>query len=217
MLSKVETFILNSAEGGLKYQRRNGEIYYYQQKKNIKTKEWERSYIRKNQRNLAKELAQKGYFLSVKSVLKKQLHLLQRFIKEYDEEGIEQIYRKMPEERKALVEPTVVSVKEKIEAWNNEEYEPYLAFSENMIYETEKGEMVRSKSEVGRIYYYEHAGRIDEPKYVVDFVKKMNLYSSNNILQGCDLMVTYETYSMPLDIGCVKKVVKSILDEGVYL
>lgn len=257
LLSKIETFIKNASEGGLKFQRKNGKTYYYQQKKNIKTEQWEKTYIKRKQMSMAKELAQKGYLISVRSELKKQIYLLQNFVKEYNEEGIEEIYNELPEERKILVEPVSVGIKEKIDAWNNENYEPYLAFPENKIYETEHGEMVRSKSEViianvlyqykddieykyerplklktkdgkdiivhpdftiinkhtGKIYYYEHAGRIDEPKYAVDFVKKMNLYSNNNILQGGDLLVTYETYSMPLDINCVKKVVKSILDE----
>ncbi|MDD6797236.1 MAG: hypothetical protein PUE71_02995 [Clostridia bacterium] len=255
LLRKIEKYILAAPEGSLKFQQKNGKIYYYHQNKNIKTNRWEKTYIKKNQMNLAKSLAQKGYFLDVRSVLKEQLHLLHNFIGKYDEKGIDQIYSELPEERKILIEPVSVGLKEKMDAWNSEIYEPYLAFPDNMIYETEQGEMVRSKSELiianvlyqyrndieykyerplelktkdgnsiivhpdftiinkhtGRIYYYEHAGRMDEPKYASEFVKKMNMYLNNDILQERDLIVTYETYSMPLDISCVKKFVQSIL------
>lgn len=80
LLGKMVTFIEDAPEGGLKFQRKNGKIYYYQQKKNNETNRWEKIYIKRNRRNLAKELAQKGYLLSIKSVLEKQIHLLEHFI-----------------------------------------------------------------------------------------------------------------------------------------
>ena len=80
LLGKMVTFIEDAPEGGLKFQRKNGKIYYYQQKKNNETNRWEKIYIKRNRINLAKELAQKGYLLSIKSVLEKQIHLLEHFI-----------------------------------------------------------------------------------------------------------------------------------------
>lgn len=80
LLGKMVTFIEDAPEGGLKFQRKSGKIYYYQQKKNNETNRWEKIYIKRNRMNLAKELAQKGYLLSIKSVLEKQIHLLEHFI-----------------------------------------------------------------------------------------------------------------------------------------
>ena len=257
ILEKAEKFIADASEGILKYQRKKGRLYYYRQEKESKTQQWSTTYIKKNQMNLAIELAEKGYLITVAAVLKSQIALLQDFVQKYNEEAVEEIYRNLPDERKALVEPVAIGVKEKLEAWNREEYELNTSYPEFLIYETEQGEMVRSKSELiianvlyqykddieykyerplelkakdgsniivhpdftiinkhtGRICYYEHAGRMDEPKYAVDFVKKMNLYSSNGILQGDELFVTYETYSMPLDINCVKKIVERIVGD----
>lgn len=254
-MEKAEKFIADASEGILKYQRKNGRLYYYRQEKEPKTQQWSTTYIKKNQMNLAIELAEKGYLITVATVLKSQIALLQDFVQKYNEEAVEEIYRNLPDERKALVEPVAIGVKEKLEAWKREEYEPYTGFNENLIYETNQGEKVRSKSELiianvlyqykddieykyerplklkakdgsniivhpdftiiskhtGRIHYYEHAGRMDEPKYAVDFVKKMNLYSTNGIIQGDELFVTYETYSMPLDINCVKRIVERIV------
>ena len=80
LLGKMVTFIEDAPEGGLKFQRKSGKIYYYQQKKNNETNRWEKIYIKRSRMNLAKELAQKGYLLSIKSVLEKQIHLLEHFI-----------------------------------------------------------------------------------------------------------------------------------------
>ena len=59
-----------------------------------------------------------------------------------------QIYDILTEERKRLVTPVKVSIKEKLRIWENECYEPYQKYQENLKYETDNGELVRSKSEV---------------------------------------------------------------------
>ena len=136
--------------------------------------------------------------------------------------------------------------------WDEEIYEPYDAYSEYKIYETDRGEMVRSKSEViianilnqykkhldykyerplklkdksgkeiiihpdftilnklsGKIYYYEHVGRLDETRYATDFAKKMELYTMNHIMQGKELLMTYEAAGAPLNVSCVRKIVR---------
>ena len=54
--------------------------------------------------------------------------MLRDFAEKYNEEGIEEIYRNMPDERKVLIEPVTIGVIEKLEAWNREEYELYTGF-----------------------------------------------------------------------------------------
>ena len=44
--------------------------------------------------------------------------------------------------------PIRISVNEKLRIWQNESYEPYQKYKENLKYETDNGETVRSKSEV---------------------------------------------------------------------
>ena len=255
LVHRIETLISNAPDGSMKFQVKNGKIYYYHNVKDSRTGQWCKTYIKKKQIQMAKALTQKSYYTSVLLVLKSQLVQLKNFIETFNEEGVEEIYRNLPEARKVLVNPVAIGIKERIDVWAREEYELNTSYPEFLIYETEQGEMVRTKSELiianvlyqykddieykyerplelkakdgsniivhpdftiinkhtGRIYYYEHAGRMDEPKYAVDFVKKMNLYSTNGILQGDELFVTYETYSMPLDINCVKKIVERIV------
>ena len=59
----------------------------------------------------------------------------------------------------------------------------------------------------GKIKYWEHAGRMDNPGYSDEFVKKINIYSSNGLLPGRDVVLTFETVEHPLDIKNVKRIV----------
>lgn len=63
----------------------------------------------------------------------------------------------------------------------------------------------------GTITYWEHAGRMDDPYYANDFVKKINAYISNNLLPGRDVVITYESQNTPLDIKVVKQLVEQVV------
>ena len=62
----------------------------------------------------------------------------------------------------------------------------------------------------GKITYWEHAGRMDDPYYAGDFVRKMNVYVENDLLPGRDIFLTFETLSNQLDINVVNKLIKSL-------
>ena len=167
---------------------------------------------------------------------------------------LEEIYDSLSIERKNLVTPIQISVKEKVKQWQTEVYEKNLMYSENLRYETEQGDVVCLKSEViianmlynnrrdilykyerpleviengrkkaiypdftilnihtGRVSYWEHAGRMDDPYYANEFVKKMNTYIVNDLLPGRDIVVSFEAQSTPLDIKVVKRLVKQII------
>lgn len=67
----------------------------------------------------------------------------------------------------------------------------------------------------GRITYYEHAGRMDAIKYAAEFVKKMNLYTYNNIIHGRNLVVTFETAVIPLDMGILRNIIQKLIDSEI--
>lgn len=241
----------NAPKGGLTHQTKNGHAYYYHQVKSSDSKKWKKTYIRKRNMKFAQQLAQKEYLEDIMIKLNEQIQALTQFITCYNETALEQIYEKLPDERKQLIIPIIPGVKEKLKEWDEETYEPYDAYSEYKVYETDRGEMVRSKSEViianilnqhkscldykyerplklmdksgkeivihpdftiinklsGKIYYYEHVGRLDETRYATDFVKKMELYTANHIMQGKELLMTYEATGAPLNVACVRKIV----------
>lgn len=241
-------------EGTLKIKEKHGKMYFYRQVKKAKGRK--EIYIKRQDVDVAQQLAQKTYLQKVSRVLEEQLQALIIFASSYNDTALEQIYDELSHERKQLIEPLMGSARQKLKEWNEETYEPYDAYPEYKIYETDRGEMVRSKSEViianllyrhrkdldykyerplklrakngeeitihpdftiinkhtGRIYYYEHAGKMDDPKYATDFVKKMELYAANNIWQGEELLVTYEATGAPLSTTCVRKMVDRLAE-----
>lgn len=168
-LKKIDSFLEKAPEGCLKWQNKNGNTYYvhqveiekdeigkdacndvYEEKtEKIKTKsKWTRKYIKMQDLSLAKALAQKHYYLTIRPVLKRNLNELNSFLKSYKSNELDEIYDSLCDERKRIVTPINISVKEKIIQWENEVYEKNMMFPENLRYETEQGDLVRSKSEV---------------------------------------------------------------------
>ena len=62
----------------------------------------------------------------------------------------------------------------------------------------------------GKITYWEHAGLMDDAVYANDFVRKVNTYTSNNLMPGRDVVFSYETQEIPLEIGVIRKMVEEI-------
>lgn len=254
ILKKIDTFLNHAPEGCLKWQNRNGKTYYYHQF--MKDNKWGRRYIKKGELSLAKTLAQKQYYLSIRPILEKMLDETKRFMKKCPSNELEEVYDNLAIERKSLVTPIQISVKEKVKQWQTEVYEKNLMYPDNLRYETEQGDVVRSKSEViianilyhnrkdilykyerplevmengrqktiypdftiinrhtGAITYWEHAGRMDDPYYANEFVRKMNTYVANDLLPGRDVIVSFESLSNPLEIKGVKRLVKQLIGE----
>lgn len=238
-------------EGHLKIQKRLENVYYYQMiQENGKNKKY---YIEKRNAELIKKLACKHYYMKVQTKLKKEREALKKFLINYDEKIADDIYDQMPVEKRKLIQPLRMTTGEVLRKWENERYEANQNYPENLIYKTDQGEMVRSKSELilanmlyqnrkyllykyerplelmqgdkiqviypdftilniqtGRITYWEHAGRMDDPKYANQFVYKVNGYMSNGIIPGRDLIFTYETMSNPLNIQNALKLIESL-------
>ena len=255
---KAEKFLEEAPPGCLKWQNKNGKTYYYHQfmmDNSMQTdKTVIREYIKKNNISKAAKLAQKHYFSIINPLIKKNLRELKRFVKNYKQEELDTIYDSLCDERKQLVKPIQYGINEKRKRWMEECYEKNMMYPDNLRFETEQGDMVRSKSEViianilhkykeqilykyerplellvdgrvktiypdftifiletGEIKYWEHAGRMDDPAYASEFVKKVNLYIQNGLLPGRDIIFSFESYSNPLDITMVKELVKEML------
>ena len=241
ILKLIGTRLKDYPEGSLKIQKRLGKTYYYHQLK--ENGKYVKHYIGKDDIKLARELANKSYYMKVKPLLEKELKMYETLEKIYDDEAVNSIYNSLSEERKCLVKPVMACPDEILRRWDEEIYEINQKYSENMVYKTEQGEMVRSKSELiianilyknremlkykyerplelmieghtqtiypdftilnvrtGKLVYWEHAGRMDDPRYAANFVKKINTYIDNGIIPGKNLIVTYETVNSPIVI-----------------
>lgn len=60
----------------------------------------------------------------------------------------------------------------------------------------------------GKIIYWEHFGKMDDPKYNRNVGDRIQTYVNNGIVPSIDLIVTYETSTHPLAIDEVEKIVK---------
>lgn len=246
-LSDINHFLENAPEGCLKIQQRDGKPYFYHQIFDQGTQQFSRKYISRKDSALAEALAKKGYFQKIKPIIEKQLLALSRFLEEYSSQEIANEYDRLNEARKALINPIERSVQSILERWNNEVYEPNNKYPENLRFETDNGELVRSKSELiianalarekehllykyerpikvmvdgtehifypdftvlnihtGKISYWEHAGKMDDPLYANSFVSKMNAYQGNHLIPGKNLLITYETRENPLTMQNVR-------------
>ena len=157
--------LMNVPEGCLKYQNVKGKTYYYHQfveteneilknsnKYNTNTADNNISKVKieyiKRDSTLAKELANKQYYTKLKVTVRNNLNQLKRFINKYQENKIDEKYDSLSDERKRLVTPLQLSIKEQVRIWDEEEYEKNNSYPENLRYETDQGDLVRSKSEV---------------------------------------------------------------------
>ncbi len=135
---------------------KNGNVYQYY----IRTdpKDTHGKYISKKYNlQLIRQLAQQEYASKVLPQAKEQLQTIESFLSNYDDKVILQIYTKLHPAKKRMIVPYVLTDEQYIEAWENsniqkcnkekeEKMQIKLENEEDGIY-TEKGEIVRSKSE----------------------------------------------------------------------
>lgn len=63
----------------------------------------------------------------------------------------------------------------------------------------------------GEIYYWEHFGKMDNPKYAQNCMYKLQNYTSHGILPGINLITTYETQKKPLTSETIERVISEYL------
>lgn len=59
-----------------------------------------------------------------------------------------------------------------------------------------------------RIFYHEHLGMMENPDYSVKNLRKINAYEKNGFLQGKQLILTYESEHVHLDMNVINKIIK---------
>ena len=188
------------------------------------------TYIPKAETRLIRRLAQKSYDEKISKLAAKRLAQIRKITKDYEDDEIEKIYLKEHAARKALIVPVEPSWDQKLENWISEDYRRKEFQDGTPVIMTEKGERVRSKSEKimadyfyrsGIPYHYEKPlyltgfgivhGRMDDPAYAHNAVKKIQAYEENDIYPGERLILTFETAKNVLDMRHVKKLAEKYL------
>lgn len=135
-----------SPKGSLVLYSKDNSASYYHQK--CVEGSFTRKYIPKTETRLAKKLAQKSYNEKCLPALLKEQKVLKQFLKEYEPEKKYQIYENLNPARKELVEPIKTKPQLAYDDWLAESSYTYDGYSEYLRFQTDRGECVRSKSEV---------------------------------------------------------------------
>lgn len=64
---------------------------------------------------------------------------------------------------------------------------------------------------IGKEYYLEHMGRIDDEAYYFNMLKRLRLYSKNGIYVGGRLLLTYELNHFAIDMNQLNYIIDSYL------
>lgn len=86
-------------------------------------------------------------------------------------------------------------------------YECELQLGETIIYP----DFTVRNPRTGKLYYWEHFGRMDDPGYAKNTTLKLNTYISHNIIPDIDLITTYETKDCPLSLIIIDNVIARFL------
>lgn len=145
---KVEKSLLNAPKGRIRAEMKNGKYpqYYLFDKENEEISTRGR-YLRKNELELARACVQKEYDKRVLNAISKREKTINEILLLKGEEEIKNIHKKMPEAKRILIVPYVISDEEYVNYWlkSNGENENTISIVNGFV--TEQGEIVRSKSE----------------------------------------------------------------------
>ena len=142
-LRKRESLFRKTPRGLLRVSRNNGVFQYYFKKDGTDGYE----YVPSSKKEIVKELAQRDYETSLLKKLEENTRNIDRFIKKYQQNPAGNEYAKLSEGRKKIIDPVVITDSMYIEKWYREHPGEMNPYPEKGIIVTERGEVVRSKSE----------------------------------------------------------------------
>ena len=152
IIAFCEKQLKESPAGRLRIMNQGNTIYYYHVNGNDKNGKS----IDRNDQQLIRSLAQKAYLQSILKKAVEEEKLLSRFVDYYDSDELTEIYRSCSQDRKDLISPVLLPDEEYKAKWQAQTYKHKEIDETLPVYETIKGEHVRSKSEqliADRLYF----------------------------------------------------------------
>lgn len=146
---------IESAPKGTIVISKNHNTYQYYRKTNETNAHG--CYIKKKDRDLVKKILQKEYIKRCLPQIRQQIRIIEDFLKMYNLEKIEKVYEDMSEAKRIYVNPYIAPMELYAKQWEDSKIKEKNSLSEFITdkYEltedkgiwTERGELVRSKSE----------------------------------------------------------------------
>lgn len=162
-LQKVPEGILNVCAHG------NRTQYYFKKD----SKDTHRKYMRESELPLVKSLCQKDYDEKVLLLAEKELFNLDRYLTIITKKTCDSVYDELVKQRQEHIIPIRLTDEMYVENWLNEEYTSKSFPYDYPEYYTDKGERVRSKSEIliaNALNKHNIPYRYECPVYLRDFV-----------------------------------------------
>lgn len=141
----AEKQLEEAPEGKLRISRNRGKIqYFYRQHSTDKAGR----YILQENKELAEKLAQKSYDEEFLQSIREETAAIDAYFRKVPKHMPEEIYDQMNEERRKLVNPLIEQDEAFAERWQNKPYTGKELDDREGGFLTDKGEKVRSKSEM---------------------------------------------------------------------
>lgn len=144
-LKLKQASVKRAPEGQVRIAIRKGQFQFY---KRETPSDKEGKYLPRSQDALAHALIQKDYDQKTIPALEAELKYLKNFRKTYKNKCSDKVYTSLSEPRRQLVKPMTLTDDQYATAWLKQEYRKKKIPPEVPPLFTEKGEQVRSKSEV---------------------------------------------------------------------
>lgn len=145
VICEQEAALSKAPEGTLNIAGSKDNPYYYYKKT---SSDQSKKYLKASEKQLVEALCQKEYNQKVLQSAKKELYQLERLKKGYPNPAYDEVYEKIHPQRQKLVHPIVVPDEEFVKQWEQFEYIKKDFRDDAPEYYTDKGERVRSKTEI---------------------------------------------------------------------
>lgn len=146
-LIKIKEHALKNAPAGSVriVQRRNNVLQFYRK---TEAGDYQGSYMPREEDALARRLVQKDYDQRALEKAKQELCLIQQFQTALQKKSTDTAFAALDKTRQTLVTPATLTDEQYAELWQNQSYRKNKRHEENQQLTTDRGELVRSKSEV---------------------------------------------------------------------
>lgn len=146
-LIKIKEHALKNAPAGSVriVQRRNNVLQFY---KKAEAGDYQGSYMPREEDAFARRLVQKDYDERTLEKAKQELRLIQQFQTALQKKSTDTAFAALDPIRQTLVTPATLTDEQYAELWQNQSYRKNKRHEENQQLTTDRGELVRSKSEV---------------------------------------------------------------------
>lgn len=156
---RAEASLCAAPEGSLRVEMNKGRYPQYYL--------WpERTYLKKQDADLIRQLAQKEYDERILQVLGQQEKAIMYYLKNFPAEDLTDVYEHLPEAKKMVVKPYILTDEQYLENWQNTQAPGRNTYPIENGFLTERGELVRSKSEkiiADKLLYMQIPYKYEEP------------------------------------------------------